>query len=175
MRGIYEFPSQGPVTRSFDVFFDLGLNKPLSKQSRRWWFETLSCSLWRHCNVAFCRLVHRMEHKLGQHWVCWWTNIRHAKLNVTLLNIYKTSTEAAIPRSAMNNLWTVARQTQEKSKYIQYKCRCFTIKDICLLSNMIYIYTYIYINCRRQSHCNGEDLITLISVIDEVRIVFINR
>ena len=26
-----EFPSQGPVTRSFDVFFDLRLNKRLSK------------------------------------------------------------------------------------------------------------------------------------------------
>ena len=29
------FPSQRPVTRSFDVFFDLRLNKRLSKQSRR--------------------------------------------------------------------------------------------------------------------------------------------
>ena len=27
-----EFPAQWPVTRSFDVFFDLGLNKRLSKQ-----------------------------------------------------------------------------------------------------------------------------------------------
>ena len=47
-----EFPAQRPVTRSFDVFFDLHLNKPLSKQWRGWWFETLSCPLWRHCNVA---------------------------------------------------------------------------------------------------------------------------
>ena len=29
-----EFPSQRPVTRSFDDFFDLSLNKRLSKQSR---------------------------------------------------------------------------------------------------------------------------------------------
>ena len=28
-----EFPSQKPVTRSFGVFFDLRLNKRLSKQS----------------------------------------------------------------------------------------------------------------------------------------------
>ena len=28
-----EYPAQRPVTRSFDVFFDLRLNKPLSKQS----------------------------------------------------------------------------------------------------------------------------------------------
>ena len=46
-----EFPQQRPVPRSFDVFFDLRLNKPLSKQSWGWWFETSSCSLWSHCNV----------------------------------------------------------------------------------------------------------------------------
>ena len=45
-----EFPSQRPVTRSFDVFFDLHLDKRLSKQSWGWWFETPSCPLWRHCN-----------------------------------------------------------------------------------------------------------------------------
>ena len=42
-----EFTSQRSVTRSFDVFFGLGLNK----QSRRWWFETPTRSLWRHRNV----------------------------------------------------------------------------------------------------------------------------
>ena len=46
-----EFPSQRPVTRSFDVFFNLRLNKRLSKQMGRRWFETPSGSLWRHCNV----------------------------------------------------------------------------------------------------------------------------
>ena len=45
------FPSQRPVTRSFDVFFDLRRNKRLRKQWRRRWFETLLRSLWRHCNV----------------------------------------------------------------------------------------------------------------------------
>ena len=45
-----ELPAQRPVTRSFDVFFYLRPNKRLSKQSRGWWFETPSRSLWRHCN-----------------------------------------------------------------------------------------------------------------------------
>ena len=45
-----EFPPQRPVTRSFDVFFHLCLNKRLSKQSWRWWFQTPSRPLWRHCN-----------------------------------------------------------------------------------------------------------------------------
>ena len=46
-----EFPSQRPVTQSFDIFFDLSLNKQLSKESRRQWFETPS--LWRHCNEHY--------------------------------------------------------------------------------------------------------------------------
>ena len=44
------FPSQRPVTRWFDVFFDLRLNKRLRKQSRRRWFESSSRSLRCHCN-----------------------------------------------------------------------------------------------------------------------------
>ena len=50
-----EFPAQRPVTRSFDVFFDLRLNKRLSKEHRRRWFETPSRSLWGHCNGLFDR------------------------------------------------------------------------------------------------------------------------
>ena len=45
-----EFLTQRPVTWSFDVFFDLCLNKWLSKHSWGWWFETLSPLLWCHCN-----------------------------------------------------------------------------------------------------------------------------
>ena len=45
-----DFTAQRPATRSFDVFFDLRLNKWLSKQSWGWWSETLSRPSWRHCN-----------------------------------------------------------------------------------------------------------------------------
>ena len=45
-----EFPAQRPVTRSFDIFFNLHLNKRLSKQWWGWWFEKPSCPLRRHCN-----------------------------------------------------------------------------------------------------------------------------
>ena len=60
-----EFPAQRPVTRSFDVFFDLRLNKRLSKHPRRRWFETLSRSLWRYCNVlnTFC-LTHWVRNNM---------------------------------------------------------------------------------------------------------------
>ena len=45
-----EFRAQRPVTRSFDVFFDLRLNKRLSKQWWGWWFETLSRPVWCQVN-----------------------------------------------------------------------------------------------------------------------------
>ena len=48
-----EFLSQRPVTRSFDVFFDLRLNKQMNKQSRRRWFETP----WRSCCVTVVRIA----------------------------------------------------------------------------------------------------------------------
>ena len=49
-----------PRTKAYDVelwcFFDLRLNKRLSKQSWGSWFETPSRTLWRHCN-AFQRMT----------------------------------------------------------------------------------------------------------------------
>ena len=39
-------PRTRPAKRSFDVFFDLHLNKQLSKQSWGWWSETLLDPLW---------------------------------------------------------------------------------------------------------------------------------
>ena len=45
-----KFPTQRPVTRSFDVFLDLSLNKQLSKQSWGWLFKVPWSSLWRNCN-----------------------------------------------------------------------------------------------------------------------------
>ena len=65
VRGIHrspvpgEFPAQRPVTRSFDVFFDLRSNKRLSKQWWGWWFETPSFPLLRHCNVLIKSLCHQ--------------------------------------------------------------------------------------------------------------------
>ena len=57
-----EFPAQRPVTRSFDVFFDLRPNKLLRKKSWGWWFETPSHPLYRHRNVA-CLLYHLSRRK----------------------------------------------------------------------------------------------------------------
>ena len=69
-----EFPAQRPVTRSFDVFFDLRLNKPVSKQSYGWWLETLSRPLWRHCNVLCSQHPpYRMSHTEKEIVSFWWS------------------------------------------------------------------------------------------------------
>ena len=53
VRGIHRGPgTQRQVTQSFDVLFDLRLNKRLSKQWWGWWLETLSRPLWRHRSDA---------------------------------------------------------------------------------------------------------------------------
>ena len=65
-----EFPTQRPVTRSFDVFFDLRLNKWLSKQSWCWWFETPTRSLWRQYNVWTKYVTHITFWLLWRHlWI----------------------------------------------------------------------------------------------------------
>ena len=68
-----EFPAQRPVTRSFDVFFDLRLNKLLSKQSWGWWFETLLRPLWRQCNgMSFYVLMTIFCSCTSRHRRPWW-------------------------------------------------------------------------------------------------------
>ena len=73
-----EFPTQRPVTRSFDVFFDLRLNKRLSKQPWGWWFESPLWSLWRHRNVCeiLWSVVDFLERnfpvELNQKHACWY-------------------------------------------------------------------------------------------------------
>ena len=57
VRGIHLSPVRWiPLTKArnaeFWWFFLSAWNKGLSKQSWSWWFERLSCSLWRHCNVS---------------------------------------------------------------------------------------------------------------------------
>ena len=58
-----EFPGQRPVTRSFDVFFDLRPNIRLSKQSWGWWSETPSSSLWRHRNGTSLQATYNGSHE----------------------------------------------------------------------------------------------------------------
>ena len=56
--------TQRPVTQSFEVFFDLRLNKRLNKQSQGWWFEMPPRPLWRHYN-AEADLILEYDFKWG--------------------------------------------------------------------------------------------------------------
>ena len=81
-----EFPAQRPVTRGFDAFFDLRLNKRLSKQLWGWWFETPSCSLWRQRNAYVFAVVMywlRYPHpsKLRHRHYCDWPSAGEAALD----------------------------------------------------------------------------------------------
>ena len=65
------FPSQRPVTWSFDVFFHLHPNKRLNNQSRCRWFEWPLCSLWRHCDVHLYKdsdIITRSVQTEGSSW-----------------------------------------------------------------------------------------------------------
>ena len=68
---IGEFPAQRPMTRSFDVFFDVRLNKRLSKQAWAWWFEKLSHPLWRHCNGFLGSQMFGLNEYLGAKCQCY--------------------------------------------------------------------------------------------------------
>ena len=76
-----EFPAQRPMTRSFDVFFYLRLEKRLSKQSWDWWFDMPSRSLWRHCNGF------RQEQE-GPDW--WYLNIFFIKCTIDIFHRHRT-------------------------------------------------------------------------------------
>ena len=83
-----EFSSQRPVTRSFDIFFDLRLNKRLSKQLRHRWFETPSCLSWRHCNALLISLKLCWKIDFIQQW-CWeWSHQRRIVQQLSSL-LYK--------------------------------------------------------------------------------------
>ena len=93
-----------PLTKASEAdlwcfFFHLRLNKRLCKQSRRWWFETPSCSLWRYCddvcktcpvkNIDFGGRRHVQTHR-GHHWVImvsvYGLCLNHARKMMTLSN-----------------------------------------------------------------------------------------
>ena len=51
------------------VFFDLRLNKRLSKQSWGWWFETLLRPFWHHCIMASNKKQQWHRIKNGSHFI----------------------------------------------------------------------------------------------------------
>ena len=98
-----EFPSQRPVTRSFNVFFDLRLNERLSKQWWGWWFEAPSHPLWRNCNVieGFCWRFYAK----GLSWL-WWVRLFIARSSLIPCSVVIITFELGLRHSLwQTSLW----------------------------------------------------------------------
>ena len=80
------FPSQRPVAWSFHVFFDLRLNKRLSKQTIRRSFETPSCPLWCHYD-GFPKMILNPWIKIQFDRNVAWGTKRHITLHVMQLHV----------------------------------------------------------------------------------------
>ena len=82
-----EFPTQRPVMRSFDVFYDLRLKKR-SKQPWGWWFEMPSHPLWRHSNdVMAGDALASCVTKSSQQW-CWLSRISRSLSVLVIHGVY---------------------------------------------------------------------------------------
>ena len=109
-----EFPVQTPVTQTFDVFFDLRLNKRLSKQWWGCWFETLSLPLWRHSNGITCGAA-----SSDTSWHCYYSRFLPLVTcpNVLLLkNVEKHFLNTSIHLNAFNHL----KCTQNVLKFVHF-------------------------------------------------------
>ena len=102
-----------PLTKAsdgvFDNFFDLRLNERLSKQLRRWWFETPSRSLWRHSNGG------------------WTANIQHQ--NKTIIRMFFTCNPIALSIDLSNtwhanclNHWSFVKTTKPPEEFLSKRC-----------------------------------------------------
>ena len=121
-----EFPAQKPVTRSFDVFFHLCMNKRLSKQSWGWWFEMPSRSLWRHRNDinGFCMIYEWCEWCVTQ----WKATDNSRMINKPCRFACKTKSQNCISHTS---LWYI-RQNIPHSFKLQVQCcrKCKGVTDI---------------------------------------------
>ena len=116
-----EFPSQRPVTRSFDVSINLRLNKRLSKQSRRRWFETLSRSLSRQYNASNYLNQMRTYCQLDPKSICQWNPNKNETLffQENSLEIMVRRIAAIVPRTVC---WYNTTQGCYKSHGLSLSC-----------------------------------------------------
>ena len=148
-----EFPAQRPVTRSFDVFFDLRSNKQLSKKSWGWWFEMLSHPLWRHCNAFWCR-NQNIPGWQGQYHECWCHgSLRHqatkrhgiyytGEINTCnfkyifcgQMTLFKTAVSLTRVRSRYNYDWYLAHQSKTLLVILNYVIVAFQVQSSAVIA-----------------------------------------
>ena len=152
-----KFPAQRPVKPSFEVFFDMCPNKRLSKQSRRWWFETPSRSAWRHCNckIPFIHLtLKHMIHIIAfniktLHWrTCVWKCMLNGPYVLQILYL-STCTPVYVIVMEQILLLCLMFFTNKPPSIMTQAYYSWTSSNkmwmVYLLHIYIYIYIYIYI------------------------------
>ena len=103
VRGIHRSsvnsPHKGQWHGALIFFFDLRLNKRLSKQSGGWWFETPSRPLWRHHNgiistVYPMKYVKSISHKISHKITFLFCLVSRSSCNQLLVDTRGTFTQA---------------------------------------------------------------------------------
>ena len=108
--GSGEFPTQRPVTRSFDGFFYPRLNKRLTKQPWAWWFETPSWSLWRQCNGISQHVLYKFRMSINDFKI-FSTYLNTLTLSLKILEMFHErngtlSSETYLIKSYMAKMWS---------------------------------------------------------------------
>ena len=140
--GTGEFPAQRPVTRSFDVFFGLRLNKQLSKQSWGWWFETPSRLLRRHRNDSF--------HQPGKLIVKYTDPFKHGYTLMLWNSFCRKHNELQILQWRHNGHDGVPNHQPHH----------------CLL-NRLFLTELIWFGCIDFNYCGNDFLVTLVRTLEE--------
>ena len=122
-------PLTKPVAWSFDFVFDLRLNKRLSKQSRRRWFETPSRSLWRHCNAFVGGARYHIWTLQNCHSVS-----NHLQLNCLFNSLIKKICTPAwfLVRESFQDLWIPLTKDQQHKERLHAMMSSTENHDCCL-------------------------------------------
>ena len=146
--GEFTGPRWIPRTKARDaeLFFDLRLKKPLSKQWTGWWFETLSRPLWRHCNV--CTKFHSSgwRLKIPAFYLIW--NTGNCKQHISqAIDISHISTmhQTNIPQCNISHIFV--------TKWCFVVCETGALRDLCDKSIVYMRYMTSLIN-----HCSVSSL-----------------
>ena len=148
-----ELPSQRQVMWSLDVFFDLQLNKGLSKHSWGWWFEMSSRLFWHHRIDKFicgCRVLHFSFQYCNT--PCLWecdhpvhVNSHMLHLLVFNMNRYiKQKCGAELLWKRIINQWCIGAEFFDSNDHFTDGCFCrnsnpMSISDNCYLLTVYHI------------------------------------
>ena len=125
-----EFAIQRPVTRSFDVFFDMRLNKGLIKQSWDWCFEalSLSCPLLRHCNVLLDTQDKLMNPTASTdcYVMVWLLLILPISFRITSLALGYAFDYHGASETTVKNMGEQQNKAQQNHVYVLYDVPCST-------------------------------------------------